>query len=170
MAQQERFAGPAPRGEGQRMPSCLPAKIIVAKFNVTTIFPERMGWADGWAGPTGGLARTADGPVHMYCRSAAGAGQGRQGRVMRTRKWWMTGTATSTSRPLKSCVPCTSRCGDNYMFISAPRGEGPGEFIGGLVIVSVTVSPPSRVRLPRGGAATATYGRCVALPHWCSAV
>ena len=50
---QERFAGPAPRGEGQRMPSCLPVEIIDAKFNVTLIFPDRT----GRAGP-GGPART----------------------------------------------------------------------------------------------------------------
>jgi len=77
---QERFAGPAPRGEGQRMPSCLPAKIIVAKFNVTTIFPERTGRADGWAGPMGGPARTADGPTGPYiCIVAAPQGSGRAG-------------------------------------------------------------------------------------------
>ena len=63
---QERFAGPAPRGEGQRMPSCLPPIIIVAKINVTTIVPDRTGRANGLAGPTGGPARTADGLISPY--------------------------------------------------------------------------------------------------------
>ena len=63
------------------MPSCLPAKIIVAKLNVTNIFTgpngpgRRVGRPDGRAGP---CSRRADRPVHMYCRSTAGAwaGQG----------------------------------------------------------------------------------------------
>jgi hypothetical protein len=121
---QERFAGLAPCGEGQRMPSCLPAKINVAKFNVTTIIPDRMGRADGWAradglaGPTGSPARTAIGRTGPYrCIVTAPQGQRRQerGRGMRTREWWMTGTATS--RPLKFCVPCTSRCGDKDLYL-----------------------------------------------------
>jgi hypothetical protein len=48
---QERFAEPAPRGEGQRMPSCLPVKIIDAKCNVTTMFPDRTDRADGRSDP-----------------------------------------------------------------------------------------------------------------------
>ena len=60
---QERVAGPAPRGEGRRMPSCLPAKIVVAKFNVTTTFS----------------GRRADRPVQMHCRSTVGAGAGSRG-------------------------------------------------------------------------------------------
>src|SRR5208282_2168174 len=56
-------------------------------------------------GPTGGPGRRADRPVQptgrpartyvlsQHRRGRTGAGLGRQGRVMRTRKLWMTGTA-----------------------------------------------------------------------------
>ena len=50
------------------MPSCLHVKIIDAKFNVTTIFPDRT----GRAGPTGGPADT-DLIVTERCIAAARA-------------------------------------------------------------------------------------------------
>ena len=45
----QRFAGPAPRGEGHRMPSCLQVEIMYA----TLMLPLY-----SRAGPTGGPART----------------------------------------------------------------------------------------------------------------
>ena len=52
------------------------------------------------------------------------------------------------------------------IIISAPRGEGPEEFIGGLVLVPVpvTVSHPSRVRLPSCRCGGAGW-RCVVIRH-----
>ena len=52
----------------------------------------------------------------------------------------------------------------NY-FIPAPRGEGPGEFIGVLVLVQlpVTVSHPCRVRMPQEKGST---GKNISTLSW----
>ena len=104
---QERFAGPAPRGEGQRMPSCLPVKIIDAKFNVTTIFPDRTGRAgraDGRPGPYRPQIVTERSIISSSSTAAAAL------FMIPDRHWHR--------RRIKSCEPGTSRCGDKIGFIS----------------------------------------------------
>ena len=79
------------------------------------------------AGPTGGPGRRADRPVQPTGRPArtyvlsqhrrAGAGAGAAGQGHADAKIVDDRHCTSTSRPLKSRVPCTSRCGDNIQYI-----------------------------------------------------
>ena len=53
------------------------------------------------------------------------------------------GFAAALNELVKWAVTIVDKC-----FIPAPRGEGPGEFIGRLVLVAVLVIHHSRVRMP----------------------